>query len=86
MEPDINQKLDALLLLQKKMAQMLERVYRKVKTDEEWMDSTDLKDRLNISISTLYRWRQMNLITAYKIGTKLYYSKKEVNELVERDR
>lgn len=44
-------------------------------TDEEWLDSADLKLRFNFSESKLYHLRKTNQIPFIPIGGRYYYPK-----------
>ena len=52
------------------------------KTEEVWLDNTDVKRMLKISDPTLYRLRKSNQLPAKKIGGKWYYAKSDLLKLI----
>lgn len=82
MENDANQKLSALLVLQQQILLLLKQIYGKIDAEEEWLDTVDMREKLKVSDSTLYRWRKKGLLVPRKIGSRYYYSRKVVSKLI----
>jgi predicted site-specific integrase-resolvase len=55
-------------------------------TDDIPIDKQDVLLLLHISSRTLQRWRSKGLLDYYRLGRKIYYSKKEVLDLVKKFR
>ena len=49
----------------------------------ELMDSADVKQKLKISSSTLYRYKRDGKITSVKIGGKIFYLRSSIEKLKE---
>jgi excisionase family DNA binding protein len=51
-------------------------------TDEEWLDSAEIKIRFHFSESKLYRLRKEKKIPFIKIGGRYHYPKTALNEFL----
>lgn len=47
-----------------------------------YYDNSDLKVLLKISYATIYRWRKKNLLKFCKIGSKYYYPKIYIDQMM----
>jgi uncharacterized protein YukJ len=70
---DLNNKLN---FIQELVISLLEQ------QEEEWLDSTDIKQRFHFSESKLYRLRTAKAIPFTKIGNRYYYPKTYFNRLL----
>ena len=52
-------------------------------TNYNYISRVEARRMLNISDSTLQRWTKLGLINKHKVRGRVYYNRKELNELVE---
>lgn len=50
----------------------------------DWTDSKGMQEMLDCSEGTLHTYRNKGLLPYAKHGGKIYYSKKEVNEILKK--
>lgn len=80
-ENDFSEKKAALLSLVETLKRALDEDARE---EEGYYDGADVKQLLNISDRTLYRWRQQNLVQFVKMGGKFFYPKHTIRQLRSR--
>jgi predicted site-specific integrase-resolvase len=51
---------------------------------DEILSEKVLIERLNVSRTTLWRWRSQGKLACFKLGSKVAYSEKHVRELLEK--
>lgn len=73
MKPDLYSKIERLVTLLEKILNLLESAKATNSSKGEWLDNVDIKKRLNISDSTIYRMRKKNILQARQISGKWYY-------------
>lgn len=81
MEEMTPEKKAALVSLLRTLTQALE---GNAHAEEGYFDAADVKQQLNISDRTLYRWRQNGLIRYVKMGGKYFYPKRSIRQLRSR--
>lgn len=79
MKKELFEYLKIIVQLQEQLLQLLWG-QQQLKAKEEWLDGTDVKNRLNISERTLYRLRTTGQVSARKIGRKWYYAQLPVKK------
>ena len=52
----------------------------------EVLDNTDLKKLLKVSERTLATWREEGILPYSKVGGKIYYDPKEIQDVLSRNR
>ena len=56
----------------------------KLKPEETIYDNADTLRLLKVSRRTLQSWRTEGLISFSQVGSKLYYTQKDISEFIER--
>lgn len=54
----------------------------KIETHKTWLRAADVKNRLQISHSTLQKLRHKNILTAHKLEGILFYDAAEIDRLL----
>ena len=53
------------------------------KEPTEYLTRSEVSELLRIDESTIYNWRKKKTITAYQIGGRVYYKRKEIENAME---
>ena len=70
----------------KKILTLLAAATASEKQQNEVLDNADLMQLLHVSRRTLSTWRETGVITYSQVGSKIYYSKEDVNRFLEKHR
>lgn len=54
------------------------------KNDTIYLQRQDVADMLNVDLSTIHNWCKKNILTAYQIGGRIYFKRKEVEAAIVR--
>ena len=52
---------------------------------EKWFDNQEVMQQLHISKRTLQTWRDEGKIPFSQVGSKIYYSESDINELLKKN-
>ena len=47
-----------------------------------YLTRQEVCDLLSIDMSTLHRWRKQGFLTAYGLGNRIYFKRKEIEDLI----
>ena len=71
-------------LMGKSLKEVIENISLMAYTDDELLTRDEACKLLKVDLSTLWRWTNKGLITAYGIGSKRFYKKEELlNSLIQ---
>jgi DNA-binding transcriptional regulator PaaX len=51
-----------------------------ITSNEEWLDAVDMKEKVHISRTTLYRWKKEGYLATKRLGKKEYYLLSQVQD------
>lgn len=54
------------------------------KEPNEYLTRSEVSDLLKIDESTVHNWRKKNILTAYQIGGRVFYKRKEIENAIEK--
>lgn len=57
-----------------------------LKKQDEYLTISEVMEKFHVSRSTVYRWKQENILIPQKIGRNIRYSEKEVSLLFSRNK
>ncbi len=57
-----------------------------ITSDDQRLSQTECAQMLDVSVVTLINYRKKNLIPFYKIGSRVFYSRKEVLSAIRKGR
>lgn len=53
------------------------------KEPTSYLTRQEVCDLLSIDMSTLHRWRKQGILTAYGLGNRIYFKRKEIEDLID---
>lgn len=62
----------------------LEKKLQLKENSDKWLTRKETADLLSVSLVCLHHWRKNGILPAYKLGTIVRYSLKEVNKKLEK--
>lgn len=67
------------------LSQLTEKLSEKFQSPEDIIfDNADVLKILKVSRRTLQQWRTDGVISFSQVGSKLYYTQKDINEFIQR--
>lgn len=51
---------------------------------DEWIDKQEVMEKLHVSSRTLQSWRTQGILCYSRIGSKIYYREKDLQEMLLR--
>lgn len=54
-------------------------IEQKTKDEKDFYTRDETAEYLNVSYSTLHNWKKKGILTPFKMGAKVYYSKSDVS-------
>lgn len=85
----ILQKLNEMIRIQTEMLLIIhgiERTEVKKNQGEDWLDAQDVSQNYHLSARTLLRLRTRGVLPFYKLSGKIYYSKREIDLLISKQK
>jgi len=52
------------------------------KQPTEYMTRTEVKQMLQVDLSTIHNWTVKNILTSYAVGGRVYFKRKEVEQAI----
>lgn len=52
------------------------------KEPTDWLSRSDLKNLLQVDLSTIHNWTKKGKIKAYGIGNRVYYKRSEIEKVI----
>lgn len=70
---------------------LVEEVIKELKTTlekqpEEFLTPKEVCKLLKVDVSTLHRWRNANIITAYGLGNRVYFKRSELIKQISKNK
>ena len=71
-------------LLDKKLADIIESTHKVEGSKDGLHKRKDAAKRLQVSLPTLDAWTKAGIINARRIGTRVYYTEKDINDALKK--
>ena len=72
-------------LLDKKLANIFESIPKQVESPKDGLyKRKEAAERLRVSLVTLDAWTKAGIINAYRIGGRVYYTDKDINDALKK--